>query len=1540
MSGFESVIEKFRAESESTVALGNAFERLIKNFLLTDPTRNFDKVWLWNEFPYRETIDLGIDIVALDHHDCYWAIQCKFWQPYARIDKPAVDSFLGASGKSFHVDNQPRRFDRRLWIATTDLWNANALDEIEHQTPPFSRIGLEDLKLAPVDWQKLEQGIVGREAIVKNTLRPHQAEAVNTVVEKFKTADRGKLIMACGTGKTFTSLKIAERLVGHRGVVLYLTPSISLLNQTLLEWTAQADTPVNAICVCSDETAAKADDIPRDEPILPSTTDPHEINRRIRADQFNVIFSTYQSLDAVAAAQSLSLRITNYALRIDLIIADEAHRTSGFEAKGKTAPLFKRVHDNDFIRAKKRLYMTATPKLYRIDKKSDADNLTLWSMDDPSVFGEDFYVLKFSDALDHKLLTDYRVLVFTVREEDVPTALADQFSISDIAKIYGCVNALDKHLSRESEYILRDDPNPMRSAVAYCSSIKMSKDIARLFNAIEPKIDADHVDGSMRSSERKIKLEKLRNVDENSCRILTNARCLSEGIDVPALDAVMFLSPRKSQVDIIQAVGRVMRKAEGKHYGYVILPIVIPRGANPVDELNHNKDFDIVWQVLNALRAHDDRFYIEVNKLALNNNQNALGNRKLIIDAPVEYQMTLDFGEYRNAIVARIVEKVGDRQYWATWGRDVAVIAERHKARIKEMIAVEGRHRAAFDEFLGGLRRNINPSVTADDAVDMLAQHLITRPVFEALFENFNFMKQNAVSRSMQNILNLLDDAAVDKDNEKLDRVYKSVRERCSDIQNPSDRQKIIIELYDKFFKIALHKTAETLGIVYTPLEIVDFILNSVQDILRADFDRTLSDAGVNILDPFTGTGTFIARMIEQKFIDDAALHYKYSNEIFANEIVLLAYYMACINIENAFHARVGDKFYMPFPGISFTDTFQTSENDETNYGGLFSREFLQNAARIEHQKATDIQVIIGNPPYSVGQRSANDNAQNQSYPNLEQHIAETYAAFTGVTNKNSLYDSYIKAIRWAGDRVDPDGGVIGFVTNAGWIDSAAMDGMRKCLEEDFTSLYIFNLRGAIRGKIGDAAKREGQNLFDIMTGVAITIFVRDPKVDRSKAEIHYVDIGNYLDREAKKRRLVAFRSCLSEMFKANETIIKPNSRHDWINQRGALFDTFIPIEPEKKFDDSARSFFTTYSMGINTARDAWAYNYSRDVLEKNMRQTINFYNANIGRDPIYDSTNINWADGLKQQLKRGDDLVYDDNAIVEGIYRPFCRQRLYYDQRLNERTYQMPRLFPTGGEDNRLICVSGIGSIKNFSVLMVDRIPCLDLIEKVQCFPLLWYDADGERHDGISEHILREARHLYGVDVSKDDIFYYVYGFLHLPAYREKFANELRKSLPKLILVPRGEDFRALSKAGRELAELHLNYETQPPPEGVQLGIRNAELGMDELNSLDDIDWRVTKMRLSKDRSTLQYNSAIRIKNIPARSFEYVVNGRSPLEWIIDRYQVKVDKASQLLNDPNLWCEEHGDARYILRLIGSVLTVSLRTMEIVDALPAIAFDG
>ena len=920
---FEKILELYRKFATSESDKGTKFERLMKNFLLTYQVYKgvFEKVWLWKDFPYRAELggkDLGIDIVAKTFNGEFWAVQCKCYAETTRIDKPAVDSFLATSSKIFDGD---KKFSYRLWISTTNNWNSEAEITIANQDPPVSRIGLKVLEDALVDWEKLDAGIFGDEAII-NTRNPleHQLEAISKAQEYFQTHERGKLIMACGTGKTFTSLKIAEKLFPH-GNILFLVPSISLLSQTLSEWANFADSPLDAICVCSDKTVVNKqsdeDSTQNIDLALPATTDVEEIARRMKLHNsktgLKVIFSTYQSLEQVSKAQ----KKLDGEFIFDLIICDEAHRTTGTEKledkikknTDKNITPFTAVHDKNFIIGKKRMYMTATPRLFssKAVKKSVDKDLMLWSMDDPEIYGDEFYYLSFSDAIGKKLLTDYKVIVFGVSQKNVPVELQNALSkdgeinFEDTAKLIGCANALYKKLILNAELIRASDPSTMKKAVVFCSTIDLSEKIANAFTRMQQsgfKISAKYVKGSMPSNERNENLKWLKETpdDADSCRILTNARCLSEGVDVPSLDAVIFFSPKKSQVEIVQAVGRVMRLATDKKYGYVIIPVVIPIDKNPEDVLAVSKDFGTIWDILNAMRAHDTRIDILVEDIKLNKKPtgssggggNGGGDGAETPDIFLE-----GFSEeLQQVIYARMVENVGNRRYWEQWAKDIAEIAENHKQKILQLTGTK-----EFRNFIFDLRENINPTITDKDAVEMLAQHLISRPVFDALFENYSFAQNNAVSKSMQQILKILD---TDTDSEQLEKFYKSVKERCSIAKTSKDKQKIIIELYDKFFKIALPKEVEKLGIVYTPVEVVDFILRSVNDVLKKNFGKILSDKNVHILDPFTGTGTFITRLIQSGLIRQKDLLRKYQNELHANEIVLLAYYIAAINIENA----------------------------------------------------------------------------------------------------------------------------------------------------------------------------------------------------------------------------------------------------------------------------------------------------------------------------------------------------------------------------------------------------------------------------------------------------------------------------------------------------------------------------------------------------------------------------------------------------------------------------------------------------------------
>ena len=753
----------------------------------------------------------------------------------------------------------------------------------------------------------------------------------------------------------------------------------------------------------------------------------------------------------------------------------------------------------------------------------------------------------------------------------------------------------------------------------------------------------------------------------------------------------------------------------------------------------------------------------------------------------------------------------------------------------------------------------------------------------------------------------------------------------------------------------------ERLGIVYTPVEVVDFIIHSVNDVLKKEFGRSISDENIHILDPFTGTGTFMTRLLQSGLISKKDLLRKYQNELHANEIVLLAYYIAAVNIENAFHDISNQDEYVPFDGICLTDTFQLGETDEGEK--LFSEMFPQNSARVAKQKKAPLRVIIGNPPYSVGQKSANDNAQNQEYEKLENRIVNTYALGSNASSIKALYDSYIKAFRWASDRLEKEnGGVIAFITNSGFIDKDSLGGFRKSIQEEFTSIYVFNLRGSIRGRSGIHAKKEGQNVFDIMTGVAITILVKNPK--NNKPEVKYKDIGDFLNKKEKIQMITSYKSVANEDIKWS--IITPDANNDWVNKNNSLFENYFPINPTKKFDTKSESFFILNSLGLNSNRDVWVNNFSKKKLNENISLTINFYNEQVKElrkrrkdNPKLkvenfmdnDPTKISWSSSLVPYLDKCVEILHEKTNVKTSMYRPFVKQNLYWGERLIHRRGQFNELYPNDKLENKTICVSGVGNRGDFNLLITDSISDLNLVAGAQCFPLYIYeerqkqnrglfDEVGEhefiRRDAISDYILDRAKIIYGNTLfNKEDIFFYVYGFLHSPYYRETFANDLKKMLPRLPLVDDVKDFWAFSKAGRALADLHINYESVPAYGKVTI---NSTGGV--YNDLPPKDFIVEKMRFTKkdQKDTIIYNNKITISNIPAKAYEYVVNGKSAIEWIMERYQVTTHKESGITNDPNDWGEEVGNPRYIFDLLLSVINVSVQTVDIVNGLPKIDF--
>ena len=1449
--------------------------------------------------------------------------------------------------------------------------------------------------------------------------------------------------MACGTGKTFTSLKIAENIAGNGKKVLFLVPSLALLSQSLTEWTQESEYPLHCFAVCSDSDVGKQGKVKNEDDRVqqlnhelqyPATTNAKSLIKAVNAQSrdlaMTVVFSTYHSIDVIHQAQQQGLG------EFDLIICDEAHRTTGASFDDKEESAFVRVHNNDYIKAQKRLYMTATPRIYTEDAKK-TEGVTVYSMDDETKFGQDLYTISFSSAVKQNLLVDYKVLVLAVEESHIHQRLEKLFEgteiqVDDAAKIVGCWKALSKYGIMDE----LGDEEPMKRAVAFCQVIEKeykgkthkvsSKNIAEIFsnvvdayqkqeiaaleeqnpdfrpdNSLLLKCEAEHVDGGMNASKKSSKIEWLKaEQKDNTCRILSNVRCLSEGVDVPALDAVLFLTPRSSQVDVVQSVGRVMRNAPGKKRGYVILPVVIPAGIEPDKALEKNENYKVVWQVLNALRAHDDRFDAMINKMefdgaakdkievisvvsqvlakqkqkptkvkkASGKGEKTIGNRdNRPFNSETQLEMEFEIGEIERALTAKIVKKCGNRTHWEDWANDVAKIANTHIERINTILAnpQNTQERSVFNAFLNELRDDLNNAITESEAVEMLAQHLITKPVFDALFANDNFTQHNPMSQSMQKVVDIFEQKNLATETKQLNDFYESIQFRVKNIQSPEGKQKIIKELYDSFFNKAFPKMAERLGIVYTPVEVVDFIIRSVEDVLNNEFNASLADKGVQIIDPFTGTGTFITRLLQSGIIPPEKLPLKY-HEIHANEIVLLAYYIAAINIESVYHALLSENVansnenstaYQPFEGICLTDTFQMYEKED------LVDEILQvNSNRRKRQKALDIQVIIGNPPYSKLQDNANDNNTNISYPHLDEKIQSTYAKYGSSNNKNALYDSYIRAIRWASDRIK-DNGVIGFITNSSFLDKMVMNGVRKCLQEEFSSIYIIDLKGAIRGKSGDRARKEGQNIFDIMTGVAIAILVKNQHSTKS-SEINIYNIGDYLKRIEKKEKLQKLKSINKISILNSWVKVVPDQFNDWINQRDPNFDIYMSIGDKK--NKSSISIFNNYSNGVATNRDAWSYNSSFYSLEKNMFSMIDFYNNEVSRYKNTrdnkrkdittfintDSTKISWSSSLISKISNLIYAKFDKNKIRVATYRPFNKQFVYFDEMMVHRLSKMSSIFPTSETTNIIICTTGVGSRRGFSLLITNNVTDLNIQEAgAQCFPLYLYEKEEnnenyQRRDAITDEALAHFKAAYpNEDFGKEDIFYYIYGLLHSEEYREKYADNLSKQLPRIPCVKSAVDFWAFSQAGLELAELHLNYETVPMYQNA-LFKGGLKLLNDQISGGVGEDFYVEKMKFGKkmdeetgkkvdDKTTVIYNSQFTLTNIPEEAYDYVVNGKPALEWVMERQSVKTDKASGIINDANDWAiETMNNPRYPMELFLRVVTVSLETMRIVRALP------
>ncbi len=1527
-TGFQRALDHIRSISETEAQKGRLFERLIQAYFREDPLyqERFSQVWLWQEWvphfneeearraaqrpdsgsPLRFDLnDTGIDLMARERDGGWCAIQCKCYAPGTRIAKKHLDSFVSASARD--------PFTSRIFVDTGDSWGPNALKTLRGLKPACIVLRFGDLAGRPFDWPDLvsrdpeDLRYVGEPF----ELRPHQREALEDVLVGFRDNDRGKLVMACGTGKTFTSLRIAEAVAKTGDRVLYLVPSISLFAQSMREWATQKSVPHRYVGICSDTRAGRHDeDASVMELEIPVTTDPARISATLRERRpgfMTVVFCTYHSLPIVERAQEEG------APPFDLVLCDEAHRTTGVDRPGDRTSPFVLVHDAERIRAKKRLYMTATPRIYTESSKAKAarHEADVFSMDEEATFGREFHRLPFSRASERDLLSDYQVVIFTVAESRVDGTLqahlasdrGSEINITDAAKIVGCWRALQRRRDGRDDgeddasgrtngsSATREAARPLSRAIAFANTIRASKRLEKHWDGVVEQAVAmlpedrrpgalrcwtRHVDGQHNALERKGRIDWLKGRKGGVCRILSNARCLSEGVDVPALDAVFFMAPRKSPVEIVQAVGRVMRKSEGKKYGYIVLPVAIPPGMPPEKALADNKRFAAVWEVLRALRSHDDRFDAEINRIDLNERE----PDRIIIDGDIDIdgdgQRKFEFPPLDlspDAIYARIVEKCGDRKYWETWARDIADIYARLVERIAGLLASPGNEALVewFEGFHDELRSSINETVTEATAIDMIAQHILTLPVFEALFEGYDFASGNPIATALDELRRDFGEFGLANEIRDMDPFYESVRRRARGLDNSAARQQVLKELYEHFFRVAMRKQSERLGIVYTPTEVVDFILRSADHVLREEFGRGLTDSGVHVLDPFTGTGIFLARLLQLGLVEDDDLERKYRREMHANEVVLLAYYIAAVNIEEAYRGRRGEgAAYEPFGGIVLADTFNLNVPQTAVF-------LSENSERARRQEGVPIQVIVGNPPWSAWQESSADDNPNPSYPEMETRIADTYAARSTAALKSSLYNTYKMAIRWASDRIGEQG-VVAFVTSGSWITGNVDAGVRACLAEEFTSVHVVNLRGNQRTQ-GEQSRREGGKIFGqgSREPAAVTVIVRNPEAAHEACRILYHDIGDYLKRQ-EKLGILRDAGSIAGIARADGQTgwreITPDEHHDWVGQRDSAFQQLYPVgTKEAKAGRSDDAVFRLFSNGYKTGRDGYVYNFSRDACADSGRAMVDNYMAAMEvreAHPEYrvedvvsrHSSGLHWDDKLKKANLRGVAADFSEGYIRQVVYRPFVKQHLYADRVFAQRPARTEAIYPDGDNSNRAICVSGVGAVKGFSALIVDRMPDLEVVSKGQCFPRWCYETQDSiqgdllaagpelvRVDNIPDAALKRFRIAYADrKITKDDIFYYVYGVLHSLHYRERFANDL-----------------------------------------------------------------------------------VRLIGIPPEAHRYVVNGRTPLEWMMFYYYRRTDRRSGIVNDANEW---FGDPRDLVTAVQRIVYLSVETAKIVDGLP------
>jgi len=876
------------------------------------------------------------------------------------------------------------------------------------------------------------------------------------------------------------------------------------------------------------------------------------------------------------------------------------------------------------------------------------------------------------------------------------------------------------------------------------------------------------------------------------------------------------------------------------------------------------------------------------------------------------------FFDYEEVVIANFKTAV------VRFREDTPELASGLRGKLEEAHKSNSKFISAHAQFMEMCRTSLNPAITRLAVDEMLIQHLLTERLIRKVFDNPYFTQRNIIGKELQGVIDAFTSKTFNADEYlgKLEYIYRAVEDASKGLDY-ADKQAFLNTVYEQFFQGYAIKTADTHGIVYTPQPIVEYMCSAVEEALHTEFGLSLADETVYLIDPCTGTGNFMVHLLERihKTTPDK-LEEVYLNRLYANEVMLLPYYVASLNIEHKFYELWGE--YHPFEGLCFVDTLDIAQAQQLS---LFSE---QNAQRVQRQKDAPITVIIGNPPYNIGQLSENDNNKNRAYPVIDGRIKATYAKESQSGNKNKLYDAYVKFFRWASDRLNGRDGIVCYVTNNSFVDAIAFDGMRKQLLEDFTTIYHVDLHGNVRQN----PKLSGttHNVFGIQVGVGITIAIRSTRHEASRLFYHRVP-----EFWRKEEKLGFLQTALNNPFQSIPfQVLQPNTKNEWIiSDTDDEYASFIPLgtKATKRANNGngngIYAIFKTFSNGIQTNRDDVMYDFTRRELIPRVEEFIENYNQEVDRykrtgknatgrdlDNFVKYDKIKWSSRLKETLQR---LVYAEFAeekVRYSLYRPFTKKYLYFDTILTHRRGLFPQIFPNQQTEveNRVICVPLKGNTKPFHVLMTNIIPDLHLTGDSQCFPFYVYDEDGtNRRENITDWALKQFQtHYNDSSITKWEIFYYTYAVLHHPTYREKFAGVLKRELPRIPKVP---SFKAWAKIGQELSYVHLNYEQiDPHPLAMQWRTNKP------------VSQRVVKMRLEKkpDSADVLVYESLRLAGVPLRALDYQLGGRSALEWVIEQYRVKDDK------DPNLYSEDEG---YIVGLVGRVVAVSLETLRLIDAL-------